>query len=256
MPASAVAQFLVDHGGQEDLEERVVNFDDEDICEGVENCSKSLIGKLLSSRSFSRWEENLKIKETEFIKVPLWIQLCGVPDHCKTRKLAMKVGGALGKVLDADLFQMRSGNERILKVKVQLHITMPLRRNLKISGNTHRKHRKPTPINLLREFANISVQEDNSQVKNSYGRNQDDNRLLLGRNKEDGVNSQEVLHNKEKALTEPHIPFSTMSAKYTFEVGPNNARGKRRRMKRQSLKRLARKGATIINPVIGMKRRS
>ncbi|MED6225950.1 hypothetical protein PIB30_098567, partial [Stylosanthes scabra] len=129
----------VDHGSHEDLEESVVNFGDEDIRKGVDKCSKCLIGKLLSNRSFSvgtletalqaiwkqpkgfrGWEESLEIKETTFINVPMWIQLWGVPEHCKTKTLAIKVGGALGRVLDANLFQFRSGDERILKVKIQL----------------------------------------------------------------------------------------------------------------------------------------
>ncbi|MED6161596.1 hypothetical protein PIB30_062332 [Stylosanthes scabra] len=123
---AASAQIPTDCEIQEDVEEHLVTFEEEDIREGVESCSKSLIGKLLSDRSFSagileialqaiwrqtegfrvphhggnifqfffnieRWNEDLEIKETEFINVPLWIQLWGVPEHCKTKSLAVKV---------------------------------------------------------------------------------------------------------------------------------------------------------------------
>ncbi|MED6123199.1 hypothetical protein PIB30_046877 [Stylosanthes scabra] len=46
-------QGPVNQANHEDVEEYVVKFDDEDIRESVNKCSKSLIGKLLSDRNFS-----------------------------------------------------------------------------------------------------------------------------------------------------------------------------------------------------------
>ncbi|MED6197941.1 hypothetical protein PIB30_061572 [Stylosanthes scabra] len=191
-----------------------------------------LVPMKLHSMSFGdsqmRWNGNLEIKETEFINVPLWIQLWGVPEHCKTKSLAVKVGSSLGKVLDADLFQMRNGDERFLKVKVLLNVTMPLRRTLKIA------------------------EEGNSQVRNIASENQDKNEMEGG-DKEGGADSQEVLQIKEKAITNLQIPFSAETSKCNFVVGSSGVRLEGRGKKRQSLKCLAKKGSSI-HPVTGIKR--
>ncbi|XP_025607851.1 uncharacterized protein At4g02000-like [Arachis hypogaea] len=194
-PAASLPSDLSNPVSAGSEEETVVRFDNEDIQEGVEKCSKSLVDRLLADRGFSsgtleaaltaiwrqpdgfkvlnhggnifqfffdkeidlirvekgapwlfknyilnlkRWEEDLQIKEEEFIHVPIWVQLWGVPEHCKTKNLGKKVGEALGKVLDVDLFTIRGKDERILKIQVLLDITKPLRRCLKIAGSNNK----------------------------------------------------------------------------------------------------------------------
>ncbi|MED6107997.1 hypothetical protein PIB30_019223 [Stylosanthes scabra] len=214
--------------------------------------------------SFSRWTENLVIKEIEFINVPLWIQLWDVPEHCKTKNLAEKVGSSLGKVLDVDLFRLRGGEERILKVKILLEITKPLRRNLKISGSndsvagkaqdekwgqwlraeqsgwriekqkenanpngttnsaeTPQQQWKPTPINLLREFANLSIQKDTSQARIDVSKNQVVNEVMEG-NKEDVADSQEVIQIKETTITNEQVFSPLVTTECEFATGSNN----------------------------------
>ncbi|MED6113340.1 hypothetical protein PIB30_069845 [Stylosanthes scabra] len=51
--AASAAQLPTDSGVPEGVEECVVKSDDEDIRESIDNCSKSLIGKLPLDRSFS-----------------------------------------------------------------------------------------------------------------------------------------------------------------------------------------------------------
>ncbi|MED6119570.1 hypothetical protein PIB30_013004 [Stylosanthes scabra] len=119
-------------------EDRVIPFNDEDVREGLEKCSKSLIGRLLSDRSFSagaleaallsiwrhpegfkRWKADSEICEADFGLVPIWIQLWGLEEHCKTTNLGRKVGGALGEVLDTDLFTIRGKEVSELQLKYE-----------------------------------------------------------------------------------------------------------------------------------------
>ncbi|MED6140096.1 hypothetical protein PIB30_089879 [Stylosanthes scabra] len=53
-------------------EDWVISFDDEDVREGM--------------------------REEDFAQVPVWIQLWGLPVHCKTRSLGWKIGRALEKI--------------------------------------------------------------------------------------------------------------------------------------------------------------
>ncbi|MED6109684.1 hypothetical protein PIB30_035952 [Stylosanthes scabra] len=46
--------------------------------------------------NLQRWKENRPIEEAEFIHVPLWIQLWGLPEHYKTKELGFKLGSSFG----------------------------------------------------------------------------------------------------------------------------------------------------------------
>ncbi|RYR20479.1 hypothetical protein Ahy_B03g065634 [Arachis hypogaea] len=71
----------------------------------------------------------------------------GLPEQYKTRNLGSKVGETLGRVLETDLFSLRGKEDRLLKTKVMLDITKPLRRSIKISGI----NQKVTEVNLKYE---------------------------------------------------------------------------------------------------------
>ena len=58
--------------------------------------------------------------------------------HYKTNELGYKIGGKLGKVIEVDTFIMKGKEPRLLKVKVDLDVTKPLRSSLKIVGQTKR----------------------------------------------------------------------------------------------------------------------
>ncbi|MED6165438.1 hypothetical protein PIB30_099523 [Stylosanthes scabra] len=90
-------------------EDTVIILETSDISSDRDRCSKSLIGRLLADRSFST-------------------------EHYKTKELGCKLGSSFGKVLESDIFQVRGKENRIVKAKVLLDITSPLRRYLKISG--------------------------------------------------------------------------------------------------------------------------
>ncbi|MED6196991.1 hypothetical protein PIB30_052565 [Stylosanthes scabra] len=209
-----------------------------------------------------------------------------------------------------DTAQHRQIDERILKVKILLDITLPLRRTLRISGSNDRiinlcnnylsdsvagkvteekwgawlraeqfgwrlekqkenvppngstssadnqqKNRKPTPINLLQEFASLSIQEGKSQSKCSDANLEADGRLSQGRNKEDYADSHDFLQLKETNSEEPQKLTSEVLPQYTFDMGTRTAGNERNGRRRESLKLLARK-KSVIQPVTGIKRGS
>ncbi|MED6172408.1 hypothetical protein PIB30_049748 [Stylosanthes scabra] len=136
--AASFAQFLAASEDPVDVQECVVTFDDEDIREGVENCSKSLIGKLPSVGTLETALQAIWRQPEGFHVLHHGGNIFQFFFSNETKNLAEKVGSSLGKVLDADFFRFRGGDERILKVKILLYVTMPLRRNLKISGSNGR----------------------------------------------------------------------------------------------------------------------
>ncbi|MED6221880.1 hypothetical protein PIB30_059055 [Stylosanthes scabra] len=165
-----------------------------DIQGGVERCSKSLIGRLLADRSFTagtiksalysiwrqpegfkvsdrggntfqfffhdekdfirierggpwlfknyiwnlkRWKLDKQFDDADFVHVPIWIQFWGLPEHYKTKEFGVKLGSSFGDVSEADVFQVRGKENSIVKVR-------PI-------------ERKPIPVNLIKNMANLSV---------------------------------------------------------------------------------------------------
>ncbi|MED6169984.1 hypothetical protein PIB30_026298 [Stylosanthes scabra] len=120
-------------------EEPVITLDATDIKHGIDRCSKSLVGRVLSDRSFShlikiergspwlfknfilnlkRWKEDLAITDAEFIDVPIWIQFWNLPKHYKSKEIGWKLGSSFGDVIEAYLFQVRGLESSIVKAKV------------------------------------------------------------------------------------------------------------------------------------------
>ncbi|XP_025636032.1 uncharacterized protein [Arachis hypogaea] len=127
----------------------VVCLEAEDVRARIENCSKSLIGRLMADRGFSggtmdaafgaiwnhpeglrvkahgdnvfqfffndesdlirvekgspwlfkqfvihlkRWNASRKIEDEDFTLIPIWVQMWGMPEFCKTKEVARKIG--------------------------------------------------------------------------------------------------------------------------------------------------------------------
>ncbi|XP_025637647.1 uncharacterized protein At4g02000-like [Arachis hypogaea] len=74
-----------------------------------------------------RWSPNMKVEEEDYTRIPVWIQMWGMPEFCKTRTAAMRIGQRLGEVVEVDSFLMRGKEDRIMKVRVNLDATRTLR---------------------------------------------------------------------------------------------------------------------------------
>jgi hypothetical protein len=166
-------------------------YQEDHVQEGIQNCKKSLIGKILSEKIITKqiihntligiwgdpkgfqiseveggfyhiamdtekdiaralkgnpwtirnswlivqpWDREKDPKELEFQKVPIWIQLWGLPLHCKTIAMGKHIGAQIGLVEDSALYDFPD-KARIIKIKVQIDATQPIRPGMFI-GNS------------------------------------------------------------------------------------------------------------------------
>jgi hypothetical protein len=72
------------------------------------------------------WDREKDPKELAFQKVPIWIQLWGLPLHCKTIAMGKHIGAQLGLAEDSALYDFPD-KARIVKIKVQIDATQPIR---------------------------------------------------------------------------------------------------------------------------------
>ncbi|KAJ1379117.1 Zinc finger, CCHC-type [Sesbania bispinosa] len=155
---------------------------DEDVVEGVESCTKSLVGKIqttklihmnsiqnalagiwcnppgfrveeIAPKTFQfffekvddadrilkgspwlfrnswlvlkKWQRDLKIDQVDFQRVLMKVQLWGLPLHCRTSKMGLKIGSCLGNVLEFDVFDERDRGT-FVKILVEVDISKPL----------------------------------------------------------------------------------------------------------------------------------
>ncbi|MED6208395.1 hypothetical protein PIB30_044585 [Stylosanthes scabra] len=137
---------------------------------------------------FRRWKEDKPIEDADFIHVPIWLQFWNLPEHYKTKELGRKLGSSFGDIIKTDLFQVTGLERCIVKAKVWLDLTKPLRRSLKVSGpnkiilnidlkevevlnmkenvdpyayhdkdTNHSKPSKLVPVNLIKSLASLSM---------------------------------------------------------------------------------------------------
>ncbi|MED6196380.1 hypothetical protein PIB30_046851 [Stylosanthes scabra] len=263
-------------------DDEVVTLDATDVKENTEEFSKSLVGRIMADRSFRfgliegaftaiwNYPEDLRIKllgdniyqfffakETDLLRIQLW----DMPESCKTKGVATKIGEKIGSMTDLDLFEMRSKDVKIMKVKCNsatlrqsVHVALKWRTDLKAdqvgwrvteskenanpnwrrrtSSNNHAS-RKPTHVSLLKSFANLSCSEE-GVIKNAE--------------EEDSVSS----------VPNTLVPHGSLTAAQpSFQIGTTNGVVAKRN-KRQNLKHLARRGgsgeAIQIQNVTGLKR--
>ncbi|RYR49961.1 hypothetical protein Ahy_A07g036487 [Arachis hypogaea] len=284
MAASVAFQGL--EGALEVLEEdQIIQFGEEDIKEGLEKCTRSLVGRLMADRKFSagtleaallaiwrqpvgfkildhggnvfqlffekeiemiriengapwlfknyilnlkRWKGEDSIVETEFLKVPIWIQLWGLPEHCKTKELGRKLGRVMGEVMDVDLFILRGKEEQIVKVQIGAKQFGRRVSSQKENQNPHsdqqsekknQRDRKPTPLNLIKSFASLSINEANTRkgVEDDEveSRTQKEKRRILGLADQP---VQEKQYNSEKQIQPNEIQILNHSHNHPIWV--------------------------------------
>jgi hypothetical protein len=84
--------------------------------------------------SVQQWDREKNPKNIEFHKVPVWLQLWGLPLHCKTTAMGKHLGSQIGMVEDTGLYDFPD-KARIVKIKVQINTSEPIQPGIYI-GNT------------------------------------------------------------------------------------------------------------------------
>lgn len=62
----------------------------------------------------------------DFSLIPTWVQIWGLPAHCRTKPMGRKIGSFIGEVLEAEIYEFPE-KKLINKVKVNLDIGKPLK---------------------------------------------------------------------------------------------------------------------------------
>jgi hypothetical protein len=70
----------------------------------------------------------------DFTQAPVWIQLWGLPPHCKTKKMGESIGNLLGKV-EASEFYEYPGKKMIIKIKVAINVLQPIQSGILIGNH-------------------------------------------------------------------------------------------------------------------------
>ncbi|XP_057446031.1 uncharacterized protein LOC130738135 [Lotus japonicus] len=81
------------------------------------------------------WNRHVEPVDMAFNSVAIWVQLWGLPLHCRTLKMGTKVGSVIGEVLDVDLFELPD-KRVIVKVLVEMNVMKPLLSG--INGGSHK----------------------------------------------------------------------------------------------------------------------
>jgi hypothetical protein len=72
-----------------------------------------------------QWDRETDIQAIDFDHVPIWVQLWGLPPHCKTKKMGESIGALMGKV-EASEFYEYPGKRVIIKIRVAINIHKPI----------------------------------------------------------------------------------------------------------------------------------
>ncbi|MCI15385.1 DUF4283 domain protein, partial [Trifolium medium] len=62
------------------------------------------------------WDREVDYHTLDFDHVPIWIQLWGLPAHCKTKQMGESIGALLGNVEAAEFYEY-PGKQIIIKIK-------------------------------------------------------------------------------------------------------------------------------------------
>ncbi|XP_045802425.1 uncharacterized protein LOC123896011 [Trifolium pratense] len=81
------------------------------------------------------WDRETDYHEIDFDHIPVWIQLWGLPTHCKTKQMGASIGELIGKV-EASEFYEYPGKKIIIKIKVAININNPITSGIHVGNPT------------------------------------------------------------------------------------------------------------------------
>jgi hypothetical protein len=81
------------------------------------------------------WDRETDIQTIDFDHVPIWIQLWGLPPHCKTKQMGESIGALMGNV-EASEFYEYPGKKVIIKIKVAIDVHNPITSGIHVGNPT------------------------------------------------------------------------------------------------------------------------
>lgn len=72
-----------------------------------------------------QWDRFKNVDSLDFSHAPLWIQIWGLPLHCKSVSMGKQLGAQLGTVEDSAVYDYLE-KARIIKIKVSIYISKPI----------------------------------------------------------------------------------------------------------------------------------
>jgi hypothetical protein len=81
------------------------------------------------------WDREVDYHKMDFDHVPIWIQLWGLPPHCKTKQMGENIGSLIGKFETAEFFEY-PGKKVIIKIKVAIDINKPILSGIHVGNPT------------------------------------------------------------------------------------------------------------------------
>jgi hypothetical protein len=85
------------------------------------------------------WDRQMDLKNIDFNHAPVWIQMWGLPAHCKTREMGESLGSMMGTVETAELYEY-PGKKVIVKVKVAINVYQPIQTGIIIGNHKDGTH--------------------------------------------------------------------------------------------------------------------
>jgi hypothetical protein len=81
------------------------------------------------------WERGTDPHTLDFDHVPVWIQLWGLPTHCKTKQMGVSIGSLMGEVEAAEYYEY-PGKKVIIRIKVAIDVHKPITSGIHVGNPT------------------------------------------------------------------------------------------------------------------------
>jgi hypothetical protein len=81
------------------------------------------------------WERGMDPHTLDFDHVPIWVQLWGLPPHCKTKQMGESIGALMGNVEAAEFYEY-PGKKVIIKIKVAINVHNPITSGIHVGNPT------------------------------------------------------------------------------------------------------------------------
>ncbi|WJX27831.1 hypothetical protein P8452_16612 [Trifolium repens] len=81
------------------------------------------------------WDREIDPRTLDFDHAPIWVQLWGLPPHCKTKAMERHLGALMGDVEESELYEY-PGKQMIIKIKVAINVHKPITSGIHLSNPT------------------------------------------------------------------------------------------------------------------------